>query len=213
MRKLNDMVDNRVAANLDAIQSTLLVELPADRCGAAAARVPQTHGCALRLPRLLLLCCTAPLGAAHAASLMHHASVCARRSFTYEEFIGAQAKVQRRVADELAVRNEELAAAVEDVIALVQVRARAPASAHARACARHACRLRLSRARLITCLAPAAVAAACVHALPASLPVPHCPSCQAAPRENSEAAVDAGELELFRSYYSSLTYKVGARGA
>lgn len=66
---------------------------------------------------------------AHSVSLTHTVDTLsctalhARRSFTYEEFISAQAKVQRRVADELAVRNEELAAAIEDVVQLVQVRA------------------------------------------------------------------------------------------
>jgi hypothetical protein len=32
VRKVMDIVDNRVEANLQAIQHTLLVELPADRC-------------------------------------------------------------------------------------------------------------------------------------------------------------------------------------
>lgn len=35
VRKVMDIVDNRVEANLQAIQRTLLVELPADRCAAA----------------------------------------------------------------------------------------------------------------------------------------------------------------------------------
>jgi hypothetical protein len=34
VRKVMDTVDNRVEANLQAIQRTLLVELPADRCAA-----------------------------------------------------------------------------------------------------------------------------------------------------------------------------------
>lgn len=32
MRKLMDIVDNRVVVNLDTIRAMLLVELPADRC-------------------------------------------------------------------------------------------------------------------------------------------------------------------------------------
>jgi hypothetical protein len=32
VRKVMDIVDNRVEANLQVIQHTLLVELPADRC-------------------------------------------------------------------------------------------------------------------------------------------------------------------------------------
>lgn len=31
VRKMLDIVDNRVVANLEAVQATLLVELPADR--------------------------------------------------------------------------------------------------------------------------------------------------------------------------------------
>jgi hypothetical protein len=34
VRKLVDLVENRVEANLQAIRDTLLVELPADRCAA-----------------------------------------------------------------------------------------------------------------------------------------------------------------------------------
>lgn len=43
------------------------------------------------------------------------------RSFSYEEFIAAQDKFQKRQADHLAVLNEEVARAIEDVIQLVQV--------------------------------------------------------------------------------------------
>ncbi len=43
------------------------------------------------------------------------------RSFSYEEFIAAQDKFQKRQADHLAVLNEEVARAIEDVIELVQV--------------------------------------------------------------------------------------------
>lgn len=43
------------------------------------------------------------------------------RSFSYEEFIAAQDKFQRRQADQLAIHNEEVARAIEDVIVLVQV--------------------------------------------------------------------------------------------
>jgi dynein heavy chain len=41
VRKVMDIVDNRVEANLQAIQSTLLVELPADRC----ACLPSSCAC------------------------------------------------------------------------------------------------------------------------------------------------------------------------
>jgi hypothetical protein len=47
---------------------------------------------------------------------------CACRSFSYEEFIVAQEKFQTRQSEQLAVLNEEVARAIEDVIALVQVR-------------------------------------------------------------------------------------------
>lgn len=43
-------------------------------------------------------------------------------SFTYEEFISAQEKFQKAQAEQLAVRNEEVATAIEDVISLVEVR-------------------------------------------------------------------------------------------
>lgn len=49
-------------------------------------------------------------------------SVRGRRSFTYEEFISAQEKFQKSQAEALAVRNGEVARAIEDVITLVQVR-------------------------------------------------------------------------------------------
>jgi hypothetical protein len=44
------------------------------------------------------------------------------RSFSYEEFMAAQDKFQTWQADHLAVLNEEVARAIEDVIVLVQVR-------------------------------------------------------------------------------------------
>jgi hypothetical protein len=44
------------------------------------------------------------------------------RSFTYEEFITAQDKFQKAQAQQLAVCNEEVACAIEDVISLVEVR-------------------------------------------------------------------------------------------
>jgi hypothetical protein len=44
------------------------------------------------------------------------------RSFTYEEFITAQDKFQKAQAQQLAVRSEEVACAIEDVISLVEVR-------------------------------------------------------------------------------------------
>lgn len=47
---------------------------------------------------------------------------CTCRSFSYEEFIAAQEKFQKRQSEQLAVLNEEVARAIEDVIALVQVR-------------------------------------------------------------------------------------------
>jgi ribosomal protein S17 len=47
---------------------------------------------------------------------------CRCRSFTYEEFITAQDKFQKAQAQQLAVRNEEVACAIEDVISLVEVR-------------------------------------------------------------------------------------------
>lgn len=43
------------------------------------------------------------------------------RSFSYEEFIAAQAKFQKRQSEQLVVLNEEVARAIDDVITLVQV--------------------------------------------------------------------------------------------
>lgn len=43
-RKLMDIVDNRVQANLDAVKEMLLVDLPADRC-AHALPVPVLRSC------------------------------------------------------------------------------------------------------------------------------------------------------------------------
>lgn len=48
----------------------------------------------------------------------------ADRSFTFEEFNAAQQRHQRRAAERLAVRNEEVARSVEDVIALARPRHR-----------------------------------------------------------------------------------------
>jgi hypothetical protein len=44
VRKVMDIVDNRVQANLDTIRAMLLVDLPADRCAYASfsATVPAT---------------------------------------------------------------------------------------------------------------------------------------------------------------------------
>lgn len=64
MRKVVDLVDNRVESNMKAISNTMLVDLPSDR------------------------------------------------SFTYEEFISSQAKFQRKQAEILAVRNEEVGCAL-----------------------------------------------------------------------------------------------------
>ncbi|KIZ06068.1 Dynein gamma chain, flagellar outer arm [Monoraphidium neglectum] len=72
VRKLTDLVTHRVEANLDAIRSTLLVDLPADR------------------------------------------------SFTYEEFNACQQRHQKKAAEGLAVRNEEVLRSIEDIIQLVR---------------------------------------------------------------------------------------------
>jgi hypothetical protein len=40
VRKVMDIMDNRVAANLGLIQSMLLVDLPADRCAHVGAASP-----------------------------------------------------------------------------------------------------------------------------------------------------------------------------
>lgn len=42
------------------------------------------------------------------------------RSFTYEEFVTCQQRHQKKAADGLAVRNEEVARSIEDIIALVR---------------------------------------------------------------------------------------------
>lgn len=111
----------------------------------------------------------------------------AHRSFSYEEFIAAQDKFQTRQADHLAVLNEEVARAIEDVIVLVQVRRQYSRS-----------------------WSP--VTWACLHE---SCPLFSTSACQSvssmlqtAPRENPDCAIEPRELELFRSYYSSLMYKV-----
>lgn len=56
------------------------------------------------------------------AGCISHCRGCCCRSFTYEEFITAQDKFQKAQAQQLAVRNEEVACAIEDVISLVEVR-------------------------------------------------------------------------------------------
>lgn len=113
VRKLMDIVDNRVQANLDTIRVMQLVELPADRCACV-------QGCCLP--------CTWPGVCMHAhlssrllIGLANHLPGWVCRSFSYEEFIAAQDKFQKRQADRLAVLNEEVARAIEDVIELVQV--------------------------------------------------------------------------------------------
>lgn len=62
---------------------------------------------------------TSPLSVSDASHNMRMSSGC--RSFTYEEFISAQEKFQKSQAGALAVRNGEVARAIEDVITLVQV--------------------------------------------------------------------------------------------
>ncbi len=63
VRKVLDLVENRVESNLRAISGTMLVELPSDR------------------------------------------------SFTYEEFVTTQQRFQKKQAEQLAIRNEEVGAA------------------------------------------------------------------------------------------------------
>lgn len=72
------------------------------------------------------------------------------RSFTYEEFITTQAKFQKRQAEQLGIRNAEVARSIDDAIELVR----------------------------------------------------------AYPRENPDSNIDEHEIELFKSYYSNLMYKV-----
>ncbi len=60
VRKVVDLVDNRVESNLRAIANTMIVELPSDR------------------------------------------------SFTYDEFVTTQARFQKKQAEQLAIRNEEV---------------------------------------------------------------------------------------------------------
>jgi hypothetical protein len=72
VRKIVDLVNNRVEGNLAAIRGTLLVDLPADR------------------------------------------------SFTYEEFVATQGKFQKRQAETLAIKNEEIRRSIEDLVALVK---------------------------------------------------------------------------------------------
>lgn len=120
MRKLMDIVDNRVQANLDTIRAMLLVELPADRWGhmdvwwPAAVLVLYIASVDM-LPMPFLQRCTGR------ASPICVPCVC--RSFSYEEFIATQDKFQNKQAETLCVLNEEVARAIEDVISLVQVSA------------------------------------------------------------------------------------------
>ncbi|PNH08753.1 Dynein gamma chain, flagellar outer arm [Tetrabaena socialis] len=72
VRKVVDLVENRVECNLNAIMDTMLVELPADR------------------------------------------------SFTYEEFVTTQARFQKKQAEQLGIRNEEVRRAIEDLLTLVR---------------------------------------------------------------------------------------------
>lgn len=60
VRKVLDLVDNRVESNLRAISNTMLVELPADR------------------------------------------------SFTFDEFVSTQQRFQKKQAEQLGIRNEEV---------------------------------------------------------------------------------------------------------
>ena len=43
-----------------------------------------------------------------------------RRSFTYEEFNACQQRHQKKAAEALAVRNEEVARSIDDVVVLVR---------------------------------------------------------------------------------------------
>jgi hypothetical protein len=115
------------------------------------------------------------------------------RSFSYEEFIAAQTKFQRRQADHLAVFNEEVARAIDDVVALVQVRAGLCQDSGFRVCVCWCC-LQGSPWQAVSC--------AMCHVLFALA--------QTSPRENPDVAVDEAEVVLFRSYYSNLMYKVCA---
>eukprot|EP00887_Chlorella_sp_A99_P001633 scaffold8.g1633.t1 len=71
VRKANDIVANRLEANLAAVARTSLVDLPADR------------------------------------------------TFTYDEFISAQARHVRRQADGLVIRNQEVQRACEELLDMV----------------------------------------------------------------------------------------------
>ena len=72
VRKIVDLVNNRVEGNLSAIRSTLLVDLPADR------------------------------------------------SFTFEEFVSTQSKFQKRQAETLSIKNEEIRRSIEELVTLVK---------------------------------------------------------------------------------------------
>ncbi|GFR42148.1 hypothetical protein Agub_g3000 [Astrephomene gubernaculifera] len=72
VRKVLDLVENRVESNLRAISATMLVELPSDR------------------------------------------------SFTYDEFVTTQQRFQKKQAEQLGIRNEEVRRAIEDLLALVR---------------------------------------------------------------------------------------------
>ena len=72
VRKVVDLVDNRVENNLRAIANTMLVELPSDQ------------------------------------------------SFTYEKFVTTQAVFQRKQAEQLSIRNEEVKRSIDDLLQLVR---------------------------------------------------------------------------------------------
>ena len=53
-------------------------------------------------------------------ALVHPACLAHCRSFTYEEFNACQQRHQKKAAEGLAVRNEEVLRSIEDIIELVR---------------------------------------------------------------------------------------------
>jgi hypothetical protein len=124
VRKLTDVVTHRVEANLEAIRSTLLVDLPADRWAPRPSSVRHppcpAAGTADRQPCPGSLVDPHPRPRPPPPPPPPPRPLLPPRSFTYEEFNACQTRHQKKVAEALAVRNEEVLRSIEDVIALIR---------------------------------------------------------------------------------------------
>lgn len=129
VRKIVDLLANRVESNLKGIANTLLVELPSDRSAAAcplrAEHLLSTPSQKITDVKLTPACTSGmqllPVACPHVPTCLPAFS---HRSFTYDEFVSTQARFQKRQAEVLAVRNEEVRRSIEDLVALAQAHPR-----------------------------------------------------------------------------------------